>query len=101
QGTMAALLWNVMGKNTLSLYDPARNRQTPIPQLPGELVGGLVFSKDGSKLAMNIAGSAQPADIWIMDVKTQQFHQLTFSPHPGVDLATLVKPELVTFKSFD
>jgi len=36
-----------------------------------------------------------------MDVKTRQFRQLTFSPHAGVDLAALVKPELVTFKSFD
>jgi dipeptidyl aminopeptidase/acylaminoacyl peptidase len=101
QGTMAALLWNVKGKTMLSLYDPARNAQTPVPKLPGELVGGLIFSKDGSKLAMNIGGAAQPTDIWIMDVKTQHFRQLTFSPHPGVDLAALVRPELVTFKSFD
>ncbi|HZI55592.1 MAG TPA: S9 family peptidase [Verrucomicrobiae bacterium] len=101
QGTMAALLWNVKGKTLLSLYDPAKNAHTYVTQLPGELAGGLAFSKDGSNLAMNIGGAAQATDIWIMDVKTQQFRQLTFSPHPGVDMAALVKPELVTFKSFD
>src|SRR5262245_12131959 len=101
QGTMAALLWNVKGKNVLTLYDLAHNVQKPVPKLPGELASGLAFSKDGSKLAMNIAGAAQPTDIWIMDVKTLEFRQLTFSPHPGVDLASLVRPELVTFKSFD
>ncbi len=101
QGTMAALLWNIKGKNVLSLYDLAHNAQRPVPKLPGELAGGLAFSKDGSKLAMNIAGAAQPTDIWIMDVKTLEFRQITFSPHPGVDLASLVRPELVTFKSFD
>ncbi|MBZ5505238.1 MAG: S9 family peptidase [Acidobacteriia bacterium] len=101
QGTMAALLWNVKGKTTLSLYDPAKNAHTYVTDLPGELAGGLAFSKDGSKLAMNIGGAAQTTDIWIMDVKTQRFRQLTFSPHPGVDLTALVKPELVTFKSFD
>ncbi|MBZ5490647.1 MAG: S9 family peptidase [Acidobacteriia bacterium] len=101
QGTMAALLWNVKGKNELSLYDIAQNKNTPVRQLPGELVGGLSFSKEGSKLAMNIGGAAQPTDIWIMDVKTQQFRQLTFSPHAGIDLAALVRPELMTFKSFD
>ncbi len=101
QGTMAALVWNIKGRNELSFYDPAHNKHTPGPKLPGELVGGLVFSKDGSKLALNIAGAAQPTDIWIMDVKSQQFRQLTFSPHPGVDLTSLVRPELVTFKSFD
>jgi dipeptidyl aminopeptidase/acylaminoacyl peptidase len=101
QGTMAALLWNFKGKNALSLYDPAKNVHANVQGLPGELVGGLAFSRDGSMLAMNIGGAAQPTDIWIMDVKTRKFRQLTFSPHPGVDLAALIKPELVTFKSFD
>ena len=101
QGTMAALLWNIKGRTELSFYDLAKNKPMPGPKLPGELAGGLIFSSDGSKLAMNVSGAAQPADLWIMDMKTQQFRQLTFSPHPGVDLAALVKPELVTFKSFD
>jgi len=101
QGTMAALVWNVKGRGELSFYDLVKNKHVPGPKLPGELAGGLAFSSDGSKLAMNVSGAAQPADIWIMDMKTQQFRQITFSPHPGVDLAALVRPELVTFKSFD
>jgi dipeptidyl aminopeptidase/acylaminoacyl peptidase len=101
QGTLAALVWNVKGRSELSFYDLVQNKQIPVPKLPGELVGGGAFSKDGSKLAMVVAGAAQPSDIWIMDVKTKQFHQLMFSPHAGVDLAALVRPELVTFKSFD
>lgn len=101
QGTLAALIWNVKGKSELSFYDLAQNKQMPGPRLPGEIAGGGAFSKDGSKLALVIAGAAQPTDIWIMDVKSKQFRQLTFSPHAGVDLAALVRPELVTFKSFD
>jgi dipeptidyl aminopeptidase/acylaminoacyl peptidase len=101
QGTMAALVWDVKGRGELSFYDLVHNKHITGPKLPGELAGGFAFSKDGSKLAMNISGAAQPTDIWIMDVKTQQFRQITFSPHPGVDLAALVRPELVTFKSFD
>jgi len=101
QGTMAALLWNVKGRNELSFYDLVQGKQIPGPRLPGELAGGLAFSHDGSKLALNVSGAAQPSDIWIMDVKTRQFRQITFSPHPGVDMNALVRPELVTFKSFD
>lgn len=101
QGTMAALFWNVKGRSEISFYDLVHNKQIPGPKLPGEIAGAAVFSKDGSKFAVGVAGAAQPTDIWIMDVKTQQFRQLTFSPHAGVDLAALVKPELVTFKSFD
>jgi dipeptidyl aminopeptidase/acylaminoacyl peptidase len=101
QGTMAALVWNIKGRSELSFYDLVQNKQIPGPKLPGELVGGGVFSKDGSKMALVVAGAAQPTDIWIMDMKTRQFRQLTFSPHAGIDLAALVRPELVTFKSFD
>jgi len=101
QGTMAALVWNVKGRSELSFYDLVQNKQIPGPKLPGELVGGGAFSKDGSRLALVVSGAAQPSDIWIMDVKTKQFRQLTFSPHAGIDLAALVRPELVTFKSFD
>jgi len=32
---------------------------------------------------------------------TQKFRQLTFSPHVGVDLKSLVRPELVTFRAHD
>jgi dipeptidyl aminopeptidase/acylaminoacyl peptidase len=101
QGTLAALSWNVKGRSELSFYDLGQNKQIPGPKLPGEIAGGAEFSDDGSKMAIVAAGAAQPTDVWIMDVKTEQFRQLTFSPHAGVDLAALVKPELVTFKSFD
>src|SRR5262249_55346409 len=101
QGTLAALLWNIRGRNEISFYDLVQNKQIPGPKLPGELAGGFAFSNDGSKLAMNVSGAAQPADVWIMEVKSRQFRQLTFSPHPGVDPAALIRPELVTFKSFD
>ena len=42
-----------------------------------------------------------PPDIWIMDVATGSFRQLTKSPHAGVDLAKLVRPELLKFKAHD
>jgi dipeptidyl aminopeptidase/acylaminoacyl peptidase len=101
QGTQVALLWNVKGRNELTFYDIAQDWPIPGPVLPGEIVGGLAFSVDGSKLAMNLSGPAQPSDIWTLDINDRKLHQLTFSPHAGVDLTALVRPELVTFKSFD
>jgi dipeptidyl aminopeptidase/acylaminoacyl peptidase len=101
QGTLVALFWNVKGKSELSFYDLVQNKQIPGPKLPGEIAGGAAFSKDGTKLAVVVYGAAQPTDVWVMDVKTKQFRQLTFSPHAGIDLTALIRPELVTFKSFD
>jgi Tol biopolymer transport system component len=73
QGTLAALIWNVKGKSELAFYDLAKNSPLQAPMLPGELAGGVAFSSDGKKLALTVSGSAQPADIWILDLASNQF----------------------------
>jgi dipeptidyl aminopeptidase/acylaminoacyl peptidase len=100
-GTMAALIWNVGGKTELSFVELPSGTQTKGPELPAELAGGPRFSRDGKMLAMRIAGAAAPSDIWVMDVATKQLRQITHSPHAGVDLTTMVRPELVKFKAHD
>ncbi len=100
-GTTAAILWNVSGRSDLELLDLETGRSVLRPKLPAELAGGLEFSRDGRMLALVVSGAATPADIWIMDVGTGAFRQLTKSPHAGVDLAKLVRPELVRFKAHD
>ncbi|MGA2335991.1 MAG: S9 family peptidase [Terriglobales bacterium] len=69
--------------------------------LPAELIGATSFSRDGKKLALVLSGSATNPDVWVMDMTRHQFTQLTHSPHAGVGFADLIKPELVSFKSFD
>jgi len=101
QGHTVVLTWNVRGRNELAFYDVATGRITPGPVLPADLVGGFAFSHDGRYLALTSLGATTPADVWILDRRTQALRQLTFSPHAGVDLATLVRPELVTFKAHD
>ena len=55
KGTTAALLWNVAGRNELAFVDLASGRQTAGPRLPGDIAGGLTFSRDGKRLAMTIS----------------------------------------------
>ena len=73
----------------------------PGPKLPEEIIGGMDFSTDGQRLALVLSGSDAPQDIWVLNLRTQQFTQLTYSPHAGVDLTKLVRPELVRYKSHD
>jgi dipeptidyl aminopeptidase/acylaminoacyl peptidase len=101
QGTLASLAWNVAGKTELAFIDLQSGRTTKGPELPAELSGPGTFSRDGRLLALTISGAAAPPDVWVMDVVTKQFRQVTHSPHPGTDLSQLVRPELVRFKSFD
>ena len=100
-GARAALVWNVAGRSELELYDLASRRVLSRPKLPAELAGGLDFSKDGRTLALVCSGSTMPADVWILDLASGAMRQLTHSPHAGVDLSRLVRPELVRFKAHD
>jgi len=101
QGTLAVLIWNTGGKSRLSFFDLATEKMSPGPMLPMEMAGSPVFSHDGKQLALVLNGAAAPSDIWVMDIATQHLRQVTFSPHAGVNLAQLVRPQLVDYKSFD
>lgn len=99
--TQALLTWNVAGRSELELFDLAGNKRRRLPTAPAELVSGADFSPDGKHLVLTLSGSAAPADLWQLDLANDRYTQLTFSSTLGVDLATLVKPELRTFKAHD
>jgi dipeptidyl aminopeptidase/acylaminoacyl peptidase len=100
-GTKAAILWNVAGRSELELLDLTTGRSIARPALPAEVAGSLEFSKDGRSLAMIVSGAANPIDIWVLDIPSGKFRQVTKSPHAGIDLASLARPELLTFRAHD
>ena len=100
-GATAALLWNVAGRGQVALLDLATGTAAPPLALPDDIIGGLAFSRDGKRLAMTIGGATRPTDIWVLDLASKKLWQVTHSPHPGVALASLQRPELVTFKAHD
>lgn len=100
-GTLVALLWNVAGRNELAFFDVHTREIIPGPQLPSDLVFDLAWSQDGRLLALTITGAAQPLNIWVLEMASGQLRQVTQSQHAGVELSTLVRPELVTFPAHD
>jgi len=100
-GKTAALMWNVAGRSELEFVNLETGKSKSGPGLPAEIAGGMGFSRDGTKLVMTVSGSAAPSDIWVLDVASQSFAQVTRSPHAGVDLDELVRPELVRFNAHD
>lgn len=63
------------------------------------------YSPDGKSLAVTLPHELTDEDlgddIWLLDLASKQFKQLTFSPHPGIEFKKMIKPTKVTFKSFD
>jgi dipeptidyl aminopeptidase/acylaminoacyl peptidase len=50
---------------------------------------------------MTISGAATPMDIWVLDLATREFQQVTHSPHAGVVLDSMVRPQLVAYSAHD
>ncbi len=99
-GGTAALLWNASGRSELSFLDLESKDEIPGPRLPAEIVSGLTFSTDGSRLAFTATGAASPPNVWVLE-RGQGLVQVTDSPHPGIVLASLVEPELVRYPAHD
>lgn len=100
-GTSAALVWNVAGRSELAFVDLTTGVLQLGPALPFEIIVHIAFSRDGKLLAIGGSGAATPIDIWVLDRYTSELRQLTHSPHAGVDLRSLIKPELVRFPAHD
>lgn len=100
-GRKAALVWNVAGRSELAFLCLGNLGLTPGPELPAETIGDLTFSKDGRLLAFYVSGAAAPWDIWVLDLESGSLSQVTHSPHAGVDLTAMVRPELMRFPAHD
>ena len=97
----ALLVWNIAGRNELERIDLRSGKRTPLPAAPSELVSGIDFAPDGRSVVLAASGSQAPADLWRLDLDNGRWTRLTWSPHPGVDLAQLVKPTLRTYAAHD
>jgi dipeptidyl aminopeptidase/acylaminoacyl peptidase len=97
----ALLLWNIAGRNELERIDLGSGTRTPLPAAPSELVSGMDFAPDGRSVVLTLSGSQAPADLWRLDLDAGTWTRLTWSPHPGVDLAQMVKPTLRTYTAHD
>ncbi len=102
QGTLAALVWNVGGRSELELFDLVTSNLKAAPAvLPAEVVSGLSFSKDGTRLVMSAQGSASPPAIWVLNLMTGDYKQLTATAHSEIDPDELVHPQLMRFAAHD
>lgn len=73
-----------------------------LPKLPAKgVASGLSFSPDNTKLALTFSSAKYNPDVWIYDLNSKQFTQLTKSDRAGLAQESFVEPELVKYKSFD
>ena len=100
-GRRALLNWNVAGRSELELLDIASGKREPLVPPPSEVAAVEDFSPDDRFALFSVNGATAPNDLWSYEFATRQWRQLTFSPHPGVDLAAMVRPRLETYTAHD
>jgi dipeptidyl aminopeptidase/acylaminoacyl peptidase len=87
------------GGKPLTTFFATKSIQVP---LPGRgIVGGLNFSKDGTKLAFSFSSSKNNPDIWVYELASKRMLQVTQSDRAGLAQDSFVEPQLIKFKSFD
>jgi dipeptidyl aminopeptidase/acylaminoacyl peptidase len=100
-GRMAALSWNVGGRNEIAWLDTATGKTRPGPRLPLDLAFPIEFSADGKKLSLVGLAADRTTDIYLVDVASGGLTRVTESRHDGVDMASLVRPQLVEYAAQD
>lgn len=100
-GRTAALVWNVGGRSQIAWLDTATGNVRPGPALPFDVAGAPVFSADRTKIMLSGSGADRTTDVYVIDVTSQSVNRLTESRHDGVDLAQLVRPELIQYSAHD
>jgi len=95
------LNWNAAGRSDLALFDLTTSEMTPGPALPAEIAGTPEATADGRQAVITVSGAATPTDVWHLDIADGTFTQISQTPHEGVDLTTLGRPELRTYTAHD
>ncbi len=107
---------NVDGYTELTLGELTGDTEIaelPLPDLPGNLSGGISFGPDGDRLAVSSTGRSLNTNISVVDVAALResneadsdldsaVTQWTHASTAGIPLDTFVEPDLVHYESFD
>lgn len=84
---------------TLSIWNEKTNRLSELGKCPGRGIYSFALSHDENTVAMQLANWYGQEDIWLLDLDTKQFEQLTHSPHAGFDSKDLGEPKFEKFHS--
>ena len=99
-GRTAALGWNVGGRVELVLRDNRSGKMRKVA-MPVDLGAPVAFTRDGATLAFVGSAANRTTDLYLVDVASAAVTRATESAHDGVDLATLVRPELIEYAAPD
>jgi dipeptidyl aminopeptidase/acylaminoacyl peptidase len=100
-GKTIAFVTNENGIGKLYLMETASGKYHPVSGLPAGVLSGVKIHRDGRVVAVDVASAKSPNDVYSVDVSTDKVERWTESETGGLNAATFVDPQLVSWKSFD
>ncbi len=93
---------NDNGYDRLFLYNLVEKKLVPIPdKLKTLSVTSLDFANKSSKILVGINSSASPSVIYEWNINSGEVLQVTQPVLSGIDPASFIEPELISYRSFD
>ena len=96
-----AIVVNQDGYSVLSILELEEFTFLPVPSLPSGLISNLVYSRDGTKLAITLQTPTSPPDAYVIQFEETVLTQWTKSELGPLNSAALLSPELIRYKTFD
>lgn len=100
-GKLLAFVTNEDGTSVLHLLETATNQEKSLPKLPLGQVTGISWNRNNEDLGFTLVSARSTADIYSLNVKTNQIDRWTESETGGLNTENFSEPELVRWKSFD
>ncbi len=89
------------GRSELQLFDRRRQRVLHLPPLPAGQLRQPVFSPDSRRLAFLLNDDRSPSNVFVLDLATGAWRQLTHSLAPPLTPRQLAAGRALRFASFD
>lgn len=100
-GSSLAYVTNEEGLSRLHIASSRDGRVVDSVKFDDAIMSDLRFAPDRNVLAFTASGPSMPGDAFTYNLKTRKLERWTQSEMANLDTATLVKPKLHRFKSFD
>jgi dipeptidyl aminopeptidase/acylaminoacyl peptidase len=100
-GRYIAYLLNEDGRSRLNILDTVSHQSLQPAGIPEGRIGNPRFDRPGRRLAMSVDAPTSPRDVYVYDLEHESLVRWTKSEPGGIDMSTVVAPELVRYPTWD
>ncbi len=100
-GTYQVVYINEDAKNTIEVIEVATGKQVELPKVENMEITSVSFSDDETMMRFYAGGSFTPSNLFVYNLESKNYKQLTNVLNPEIQEQDLVKAEVVRYKSFD